>query len=171
MFCSRSPMLLPEIYVCTKNSSKQRRDLPFLSSSPLNLPLSLDQLSYHVTHPILHTSLSAGRTAARWACPVSVTTTIPTHALAMIRTSTDQISVSIWRTIHVATLTVFTVNDFTRARPLITLAVSAQAGSQSTAHLSIRWIVPGETQISQLMHLYSGTTEEQPVKLEAWIYL
>ena len=86
VFCSRSPMLLPEIYVCTKNSSKQRRDLPFLSSSPLNLPLSLDQLSYHVTHPILHTSLSAGRTAARWACPVSVTTTIPTHALAMIRT-------------------------------------------------------------------------------------
>ena len=55
--------------------------------------------------------------------------------------------------------------------PLITLAVSAQAGSQSTAHLSIRWIFPGETQISQLMHLYSGTTEEQPVKLEAWIYL
>ena len=55
--------------------------------------------------------------------------------------------------------------------PLITLAVSAQAGSQSTAHLGIRWIVPGEKQISQLMYLYSGTTEEQPVKLEAWTYL
>lgn len=192
------------------------------------------------------------------------------YQIQLILTSTDQISVSIWRTIHVATFTVFTVNDFTRARlkfkihdqlirtkdfsplphplrnpppshllhksllpsppctsytihpspltqatlsltsstlhpfphlscnpplpspliqstpplparltqltpplpyPLITLAVSAQAVSQSTAHLGIRWIVPGETKISQLMHLYSGTTEEQPVKLEAWIYL
>ena len=38
------------------------------------------------------------------------------YQIQLILTSTDQISVSIWRTIHVATLTVFTVNDFTRAR-------------------------------------------------------
>ena len=36
--------------------------------------------------------------------------------------------------------------------PFFALAVSAEAGSQSTAHLSIRCIIPGKTKLSQISH-------------------